>query len=171
MRVVIFGAGAVGAYVGGRLAQAGAQVALLARGDHLQALARHGLRVDSPHGDFVIQPWLATEDPTQIGVVDVVVVGVKTWQLPEVARALPALVGPVTCVVPLQNGVEASAQLAEVVGAQAVLGGCCRIMSARVAPAIFNTEAASTQRSWWEKSITGAVRASKRSVRPCARRV
>ena len=87
MRVVIFGAGAVGAYVGGRLAQAGAQVALLARGDHLQALARHGLRVDSPHGDFVIRPWLATEDPTQIGVVDVVVVGVKTWQLPEVARA------------------------------------------------------------------------------------
>ena len=68
MRVVIFGAGAVGAYVGGRLAQAGAQVALLARGDHLQALARHGLRVDSPHGDFVIQPWLATADPTQIGV-------------------------------------------------------------------------------------------------------
>ena len=52
MRVVIFVAGAVGAYVGGRLAQAGAQVALLARGDHLQALARHGLRVDSPHGDF-----------------------------------------------------------------------------------------------------------------------
>ena len=134
MRVVIFGAGAVGAYVGGRLAQAGAQVALLARGDHLQALARHGLRVDSPHGDFVIQPWLATADPTQIGVVDVVVVGVKTWHLPEVARALPALVGPDTCVVPLQNGVKASAQLAEVVGVQVVLGGCCRIMSVRVAP-------------------------------------
>ena len=67
MRVAIVGAGAVGAYVGGRLAQAGAQVALLARGDHLQALARHGLRVDSPQGDFVVQPWLVTEDPTQIG--------------------------------------------------------------------------------------------------------
>jgi 2-dehydropantoate 2-reductase len=78
--------------------------------------------VDSPQGDFVIQPWLVTEDPTQIGLVDVVVVGVKTWQLPEVARALPALVDPHTCVVPLQNGVEASAQLAAVVGAQAVLG-------------------------------------------------
>ena len=56
MRIAIFGAGAVGAYIGGRLAQAGEQVALLARGDHLQALARHGLRVDSPQGDFIIQP-------------------------------------------------------------------------------------------------------------------
>jgi len=134
MRIAIFGAGAVGAYVGGRLAQAGEQVAFLARGDHLRALARHGLRVDSPQGDFVIQPWLATDDPTQVGLVDVVVVGVKTWHLPEVARALPVLVGSHTCVVPLQNGVEASAQLAEVMGARAVLGGCCRIMSARVAP-------------------------------------
>jgi 2-dehydropantoate 2-reductase len=78
MRIAIFGAGAVGAYIGGRLAQAGEQVALLARGDHLQALARHGLRVDSPQGDFVIRPWLVTEDPTQIGLVDVVVVGVKS---------------------------------------------------------------------------------------------
>jgi len=82
-------------------------------------------------GGTISRRWLATADATQIGVVDVVVVGVKTWQLPEVARALPALVGPATCVVPLQNGVEASAQLAEVVGVQAVLGGCCRIMSAR----------------------------------------
>ena len=51
MRIAIFGAGAVGAYIGGRLAQAGEQVALLARGDHLRALASHGLRVDSPQGD------------------------------------------------------------------------------------------------------------------------
>jgi 2-dehydropantoate 2-reductase len=105
MRVAIFGAGAVGAYVGGRLAQTGVPVAFLARGDHLHALARLGVRVDSPQGDFVVRPWLVTDDPTAVGIVDVVIVGVKTWQLPEVARALPALVGPDTCVVPLQNGV------------------------------------------------------------------
>jgi 2-dehydropantoate 2-reductase len=52
MRMAIFGAGAVGAYVGGRVVQAGVPVAFLARGDHLHALARDGLRVDSPHGDF-----------------------------------------------------------------------------------------------------------------------
>lgn len=134
MRIAVMGAGAVGAYVGGRLAQAGEHVALLARGEHLQALARQGVRVDSPHGDFVVRPWLVTADPAQVGVVDVVIVGVKTWQLPEVQHALPALVGPATSVLPLQNGVEASAQLAEAVGAQAVLGGCCRIMSVRGAP-------------------------------------
>lgn len=134
MRIAIFGAGAVGAYVGGRLAQTGVPVAFLARGDHLHALARLGVRVDSPQGDFVVRPWLVTDDPTAVGIVDVVIVGVKTWQLPEVARALPALVGPDTCVVPLQNGVEAPTQLAQHVGAQAVLGGCCRVMSVRVAP-------------------------------------
>ena len=134
MRIAIVGAGAVGAYVGGRLAQAGAQVALMARGDHLQALARHGLRVESPHGDFVLQPWRATDDPAQVGSVDVVFVGVKTWQLPAVLPGLPALVGPDTCVVPLQNGVEAPTQLAHAVGASAVVGGCCWLMSVRVAP-------------------------------------
>jgi 2-dehydropantoate 2-reductase len=133
MRIVIFGAGAVGAYVGGRLAPAGVPVAFLARGDHRHALARDGLRVDSPQGDFVVRPWLVTEDPTAVGIVDVVIVGVKTWQLPAVVRALPALVGPDTCVVPLQNGVEAPTQLAQAVGEQAVLGGCCRVMRVRVA--------------------------------------
>jgi 2-dehydropantoate 2-reductase len=134
MRIAIFGAGAVGAYVGGRLAQAGEQVALIARGDHLDALRRHGLRVESPQGDFVIQPWLATDDPAQVGVVDVVVVGVKMWQLPDVADALSPLVGPQTSIVPLQNGVEAPTQLARAVGPQPVLGGCCWIMSGLVAP-------------------------------------
>ncbi len=134
MRIAIFGAGAVSAYVGGRLAQAGEQVALIARGEHLDALRRHGLRVESPHGDFVIQPWLATNDPAQVGVVDVIIVGVKTWQLPEVASALGPLVGPQTSIVPLQNGVEAPSQLATGVDPQQVLGGCCWIMSSQVAP-------------------------------------
>jgi 2-dehydropantoate 2-reductase len=78
MRMAIFGAGAVGAYVGGRLAQAGVPVAFLARGDHLHGLARDGLRVDSPQGDFVVRPWRVTEDPTTVGIVDVVIVGMKT---------------------------------------------------------------------------------------------
>ena len=134
MRIAIFGAGAVGAYIGGRLAQAGQQVTLIARGEHLDALRHHGLRVESPHGDFVIQPWLATDDPAQVGVVDAVVVGVKTWQLSEVADAMSPLVGPQTSIVPLQNGVEAPTQLARMVGPQHILGGCCWIMSGLVAP-------------------------------------
>jgi 2-dehydropantoate 2-reductase len=92
------------------------------------------LGVESPQGDFVIQPWLATDDPTEVGIMDVVLVGVKTWQLPEVARAITALVGADTFVVPMQNGVEAPTQLANVLGFQHVLGGCCWVMSDILAP-------------------------------------
>jgi 2-dehydropantoate 2-reductase len=73
MRMAIFGAGTVGAYGGGRLAQAGVPEAFLARGDHPHALTRDGLRVDSPQGDFVVRPWLVTEAPTAVGIMDVVV--------------------------------------------------------------------------------------------------
>lgn len=129
MRIAVFGTGAVGGYFGGRLAQAGEEVIFITRGEHLQALRSHGLRVDSVKGDFVVQPAQATDDPAQVGVVDVVLVGVKAWQVPEAAQAMRPLVGPDTCVVPLQNGVEAPVQLAGELGTQHVLGGLCKIIS------------------------------------------
>jgi 2-dehydropantoate 2-reductase len=134
MRIAVFGTGAVGGYFGGRLAQAGEEVIFIARGKHLQALRRHGLQVDSVKGDFVVQPVQATDDPAQVGVVDVVLVGVKAWQVPEAAQAMRPMVGPDTFVVPLQNGVEAPTQLAAVLGAQHVLGGLCRIISFILGP-------------------------------------
>ncbi|NIO09946.1 MAG: 2-dehydropantoate 2-reductase, partial [Deltaproteobacteria bacterium] len=63
----VFGTGAVGGYFGGRLAEAGDEVIFIARGAHLQAMRDHGLRVDSPKGDFVVQPAQATPDPAQVG--------------------------------------------------------------------------------------------------------
>jgi 2-dehydropantoate 2-reductase len=134
MRVAVFGTGAVGGYFGGRLARAGEDVVFIARGAQLRALRDQGLRVDSIAGDFVVRPVQATDDPAQAGVVDVVLVGVKAWQVPEVAQAMRLLVGPETFVVPLQNGVEAPSQLAAVLGAEHVLGGLCRIVSLVVEP-------------------------------------
>jgi 2-dehydropantoate 2-reductase len=134
MRIAVFGVGGVGGYFGGRLAQAGEEVIFIARGQHLQAIRGHGLRVESVQGGFVAQPVRATDDPAQVGVVDVILVGVKAWQVPEAARAMRPLVGPETFVVPLQNGVEAPAQLAAVLGDQRVLGGFCRIVSLIVEP-------------------------------------
>ncbi len=134
MRIAVFGAGAVGGYFGGRLAQAGEEVVFIARGDHLRAIRDRGLRVDSIKGDFVAQPSLATDDPESASVVDVVLVGVKVWQVREVAQAMRPMVGPETFVVPLQNGVEAPGQLAAVLGEQHVLGGFCRVGSHIVAP-------------------------------------
>jgi 2-dehydropantoate 2-reductase len=134
MRIAVFGAGSVGGYFGGRLALGGSDVVFIARGAHLQALRTQGLRVESPKGDFTVPSVQATDDPTQIGPVDVVLVAVKAWQVPEAAQAMRPIVGPETCVVPLQNGLEAPAQGAAVLGPQHVLGGTCVISSAIVAP-------------------------------------
>ncbi|MDY7077173.1 MAG: 2-dehydropantoate 2-reductase [Chloroflexota bacterium] len=134
MRIAIFGTGGVGGYFGGRLAQAGEEVVFIARGEQLQALCDQGLRVDSIKGDFVIHPLQATDDPAQVGTVDVVIVGVKAWQVTEAARVMRPLIGSETFIVPLQNGVDAPAQLAAVVGAGHVLGGLCKIVSFVVEP-------------------------------------
>ncbi len=134
MRTAVFGVGGAGGYFGGRLAQAGEDVVFIARGEHLQALRTDGLRVDSVKGNFVLQPVHATDDPAQVGVVDVVLLGVKAWQVPEAAQAMRPLVGSETFVVPLQNGVEAPAQLAAVLDAQHVLGGLAKILSFKVGP-------------------------------------
>lgn len=129
MRIAVFGAGGVGGYFGGRLAEAGESVAFVARGAHLEAIRQGGLRVDSIAGDFVVQPAEAADDPARIGPVDVVVIATKAWQVPEAARAIGPLLGPDTLVLPLQNGVEAADQLAAEVGEARVLGGLCRILA------------------------------------------
>ena len=129
MRIAVFGTGGVGGYFGGRLAQSGQDVTFIARGAHLKAIQSNGLKVTSVKGDFAINPAQATDNPRDIGVVDAVLVAVKAWQVPEVAEAIRPLVGPDTCVLPLENGVEAPTQLASILGAEHVLGGLCRVIS------------------------------------------
>ena len=134
MRIAIFGVGGVGGYFGGRLAQVGEDVIFLARGEHLNALRTDGLRVESIKGDFTIYPIQATNDPAEVGVVDVILLGVKAWQVQEAVQAIRPLIGPQTCVVTLQNGVEAPEQVAEVLGERHVVGGLCGLISFIVAP-------------------------------------
>lgn len=134
MRVAVVGAGAVGGYFGGRLAESGEDVVFIARGDHLKALSDSGLRVDSPNGDLVLGSVAVTDDPSAVGTVDAVLVCVKTWQVPEVAETIGPLLGADTVILPLENGVEAANQLAVVHGDDHVLGGMCRIMSKIVEP-------------------------------------
>src|SRR5260370_11054898 len=129
MRIAIFGSGGVGGYFGGRLALAGKDVTFIARGEHLRALRSTGLRVDSIKGDFTVSPVLATNDPAQVRNVDVVILGVKAWQIGEAAHAMAPMLGPATFVLPLQNGVEAFQQFAAVLGRDRVLAGLCKIVS------------------------------------------
>lgn len=134
MRIAIFGSGGVGGYFGGRLAQAGEDVTFIARGEHLQALRKSGLKVDSIDGDFIVHPVKATAEPSEVPPVDLVIVAVKAWQVPDAARAIKPMVGAGTTVLPLQNGVDAPSQLAAELGTEAVIGGLCKIVSFIVAP-------------------------------------
>lgn len=141
MRFAVFGAGGIGGYLGGRLAQAGEEVAIIARGEHLAAIRNHGLKVDSVDGDFVFKPSIATDDPAKVGPVDVVILGVKAWQVVEAAEAMRPMIGAETCVLPLQNGVEATAQIAAVLGDGVALGGVGGISGFIVGPGHIKNDA------------------------------
>ncbi len=123
MKVSVFGVGGVGGYFGGRLAEAGHDVTFIARGKHLEAIKSNGLRVESINGYFVISPAHATDDPSSVGHVDLVLVAVKAWQVPDAARAIKPMVGDYSTVLPLQNGVEAVPELAAELGNESIVGG------------------------------------------------
>lgn len=127
--IAVLGAGGVGGYFGGRLAAAGHKVSFVARGDHLAALRRDGLKVDSVAGDFTVAPVPATDDPQEIGEVDYVLLGVKTWQLGPAIASLKPLIGSGTAVITTQNGVEAPQQVADAIGQDAVLPGAVEVIA------------------------------------------
>ena len=131
--IAVYGAGGVGAYFGGRLARAGADVSLIARGEHLAALREEGLRVESVHGDFEAD-LRATDDPADIGTVDYALVCVKSFD--TATLDLDPLVGEGTCAISLQNGVRNERMLADAVGEDRVLGGLCYILSTIKEPGV-----------------------------------
>ena len=104
MRILIAGAGAIGGYIGARLARVGADVVLFARGPHLQAMRERGLRVRSSDGDFEVRPEVAG-DLAAVGTADVVFLGVKAHSLTALAPQLRCVLGPDTVVVSTQNGI------------------------------------------------------------------
>lgn len=134
MKIAVYGAGGVGGYYGAVLARAGHEVALIARGAHLAAIQRSGLRVRSPDDDFVARPALATSDPAEAGPVDAVIVTVKSLDLPQAAERARPLLGEDTFVLPLLNGVDAHEVLAVAVGRRRVGKGATRIIGHVSAP-------------------------------------
>ncbi|MFN2290565.1 MAG: ketopantoate reductase family protein [Anaerolineae bacterium] len=136
MRIAILGAGGIGAYYGGLLARAGQDVTLIARGAHLASLQQTGLRVESVHGDFAIQSIEASDDPAEVGIVDLVLVTVKSYDLEQAAEAARPLLGPTTVVLPLLNGLDAADRLACRLGSQHVLAGLTHISSSIAEPGL-----------------------------------
>jgi len=120
----MMGSGGLGGFFGGRLAHVGCEVSFVARGEHLRAMRENGLRVASAvHGDIVVKDARFSDDPAEIGVVDLVIVGVKLWDTEDAARAMRPMVGPETAVLSLQNGVTKDEILQQAFGEAAVMGG------------------------------------------------
>lgn len=136
MKVVVYGTGGVGGYFGARLAEAGEDVVFVARGKHLNVIRNNGLTVHSINGDVHLRDVAAAEEVSPGFEPDLVIVGVKTWQLGDAAAAIRAFITEKTLVLPLLNGVDATEQLSNALGAERVLGGLCRIIAFIEAPGI-----------------------------------
>lgn len=136
MRIAVVGAGGVGGAFGAALAKAGADVTFIARGAHLAAMKRDGLKVQSLRGDTHLAPTQATDNPAEIGVVDIVLFCVKLWDVESAGEAIKPLVGPDTAVIPLQNGIDAAERLLPILGPKAVMGGVAQISASIVAPGV-----------------------------------
>jgi 2-dehydropantoate 2-reductase len=131
MRIAMMGSGGIGGYLGARLAQGGEDVVFIARGAHLEAMRRSGLRLKSQLGDIVLPRLRATETPAEVGSVDIVIFAVKLYDTESAAAAMVPLVGPATRVVTLQNGIDSLDTLARFVPRSQIVGGAT-YMSARL---------------------------------------
>ena len=138
MKVAIIGSGGVGGFFGAKLAKAGNDVTFLARGTHLDALNKNGLIVKSVDGDFKVDKIKATDKISNIQMVDLIILGVKAWQVNVIAKDLYHIIKDDTVILPLQNGVLATEELKEYLDEKHIIGGLTRIISKLESPGIIN---------------------------------
>jgi 2-dehydropantoate 2-reductase len=134
MKIAVVGCGAVGSYYGARLCYAGQDVHFLLRSDY-DVVRQKGVTVRSVNGDFHVQPRCA-RTPEEIGVCDLVLIGLKTTANDQFPKLLPPLVGPSTAVVTLQNGLGNTEQLAGLFPPAQILNGLCFVCLNRLEPGI-----------------------------------
>src|SRR5262249_49330811 len=136
MKIAVIGAGGVGGTFGAALAKAGADVWFLARGAHLEAMRKNGLRVTGGRGETHLVPTQATADPSVVGVADVVLFCVKLWDVESAGELIRPIVGRGTAVIPLQNGIDAADRLIQILGADAVMGGVSQVSATIEGPGV-----------------------------------
>lgn len=129
MKILVVGAGAVGGYFGGRLAEQGEQVTFLVRRKRYEQLQKTGLQIKSPHGDVTISPRLVTREMQTNDVFDVILLSTKAYHLDQVMEDLGPFVSEHTYILPLLNGMKHIERLIEIFGEERVLGGLCFIES------------------------------------------
>lgn len=160
MKIGVVGAGGVGGYFGARLAQTGNEVAVVARGAHLKAIREHGLRVRSILGDATAAV-AASDDPSDIGPCDVVLLCVKSYDTELAAASLPEMLGDEGVVVSLQNGVDNEEILARAVGADRVMGGAAYIFSTIAEAGVISHTGGPARLVFGELEATRSLRAER----------
>lgn len=138
MRIAVMGAGGVGGCLGGLLARAGNDVTLIARGAHLEAIRQHGLRVKTHSGDFTVDT-AATDDPGQVGPVDLVLFTVKTYHNAQAIPLIKPLVGR-PAIMTLQNGVESHDELGSAFGIGHIMPGVSYTVATVESPGVIVQE-------------------------------
>jgi 2-dehydropantoate 2-reductase len=136
MRMAVMAAGAVGGYFGGRMAAAGHDVTFIARGAHGDAIRRDGLRIESALGDLHLKDLNVTDDPRQVGPVDLVLFAVKLWDTETAGEQTRPLVGSNTRVITLQNGVDSVERLAPILGDDVTIGGATYVVTTIAKPGV-----------------------------------
>ena len=142
MRIAAMAAGAVGGYFGARMAAAGHDVFFIARGAHLQAIRKNGLTIESVHGDLHLPHPNVTDDPAEVGPVDIVLFTVKLWDTEQAAEQARPLLGPDTRVVTLQNGVDSYERIAPIVGAERAIPGVTYVVTVIDRPGVIKQTSA-----------------------------
>ena len=135
MRIAVMGAGSIGGYFGGMLAQSGHDVTLIARGKHLETIRKDGLKILNDDGHFLVK-CDATDDPTGIGVVDLVLLTVKTYQNDMAIPPLRSLIDSSTSILCLQNGMDSYQSITRLLQIQDPLPGAAYIEASVQSPGI-----------------------------------
>ena len=135
MKIAVMGAGGIGGCYGGLLAKARNDVTLIARGAHLAAIKEKGLQLIQPEGDFTVAV-AATDDPSQVGPVELVIFSVKAHQNSIAVPLIEPLIGEDTTILTIQNGVESADELGQDYGAERVLPGSAYLLSNITSPGV-----------------------------------
>src|ERR671916_799737 len=136
MGMAVIGAGGTGGYFGGLLARAGEDVTFIARGAHLEALRTRGLTLESRLAGTFTVPVQATDDPSEVGPVDLILFCVKTYDTDNAAESIRPLIRPDTMLLSLQNGIDNEERIARATGHTSGIGAVAYIVSAIKAPGV-----------------------------------
>ena len=151
MRIAAMAAGAVGGYFGARMADAGHDVFFIARGAHRDAMRKDGLRIDSVNGDIHLPTPNVSDNPAEVGPVDIVLFAVKLWDTEKAAEAARPLLGPNTRVITLQNGVDSYERIAPIVGKERAIAGVTYVVTVIERPGVIK------QTSPFQSIICGTI--------------